>query len=188
MSVDKRLVCPHLESVPMAEAPWNRGQWHGSIVSVDGTDTTDTMHDQSCIGRVIAWGTTRESDWDGECAGVVQLVDGRYCSWSSGWGPTGSGFSKDAYGGDAGIFVASTALGAIQALSERDLELMGFAVSESEYDLIAVLCDEIERSASRPRLLEIAAASGEFGALFVYRIDDIVRRWRPLTAVEDACA
>lgn len=159
------------------EAPWNRGSWHGRIISVDGTEDSDGIAHWSCVRSVIAWGQSREDAWDGECAGVVQLCDGRFISWESSWGPTGSGFSCDAYGGDADVFVASTAIAAIRALSEQSIEIMAFAHGDNDAQLIAVLCDALEENAPRPRLMEIAATSGEFGDLFVYRVDDIIRRW-----------
>lgn len=104
------------------DVPWNRGAWHGSFVSLDGAVTDDFV--EADIERVIAFGTTHPNDWDGSSAGIVLLKDGRFCSWESGWGPTGSGFSEDAYGGDADIMFATTADAARNGISERARELL----------------------------------------------------------------
>jgi hypothetical protein len=44
--------------------------------------------------------------WDGYEAAVFCLKDGRWVSYESTYGPTGSGFSADAYGGDADVYFA----------------------------------------------------------------------------------
>lgn len=59
-----------------------------------------------------------------ESAGIVELVDGRYVAWESSWGPTGSGFHPDAYGGTADILFAATEEAARGALSEKARELL----------------------------------------------------------------
>lgn len=107
----------------ISPAPWRRGQWHGSLVSVDGTRTEDFVRDD--VARVVAWGTTDASDWDGETAGVALLKDGRYISWEASWGPTGNGSSEDAYGGESDIFFADEPRVAASALSEKARELLG---------------------------------------------------------------
>lgn len=106
----------------ISPAPWRRGQWHGSLVSVDGTRTEDFVRDD--VARVVAWGTTDASDWDGETAGIVELHDGRFVAWEATWGPTGDGFSEDAYGGESDILFAATVEAARAALSERGRELL----------------------------------------------------------------
>jgi hypothetical protein len=102
--------------------PWARGEWHGLFVSVDGTATDDFT--EADIDHLVVFGTTPSDEWDGDEAGVVLLRDGRYASWESSWGPTGSGFSADAYGGEADIFFAATLPLALSPLSERSLELL----------------------------------------------------------------
>ena len=107
----------------ISPAPWSRGEWHGSLVSVDGTSTADFTRED--VSRVVAWGTTGEDEWDGETAGVALLKDGRYIAWEASWGPTGNGFSEDAYGGESDIFFADEPRVAASALSERSRELLG---------------------------------------------------------------
>ena len=51
---------------------------------------------------------TPATKWDGEAAAIVLLTDGRFCAWHSFWGPTGSGFSEDAYGGYTDVGFART--------------------------------------------------------------------------------
>lgn len=65
------------------------------------------------VAEVIAYGETPDG-WDGEVSGVVRLKDGRYVAWETFWGPTGDGFSEDAYGGDADITIAGTLDAAIR--------------------------------------------------------------------------
>lgn len=80
--------------------------WHGHVVSVDGTPTGPFA--EADLDKIIFAGATDEGAWDGECAAVVLLKDGRYVAWETTWGPTGDGFSEDAYGGDADVYFAST--------------------------------------------------------------------------------
>lgn len=104
------------------EAPWHRHSWSGELTTTDDTATNDfTVED---VARVIAHGTTAKDDWDGKCAGIVRLKDGRYVSWESWWGPTGSGFCNDAYGGDADIVFSRTIKAATLAISESARELL----------------------------------------------------------------
>lgn len=86
--------------------PLDRDYWHGRLVSFDGTATDDFT--ESDIADVIAWGCTPPDDWDGTAAAILLLNDGRYVAYETFWGPTGSGFSEDAYGGDADLVFAST--------------------------------------------------------------------------------
>lgn len=87
--------------------PFDRGQWSGRLISVDGTDTTDFNDRPDEPAEVIAAGDTG-SGWDGDSAGVARLTDGRFVAWDTNWGPTGDGFYEDAYGGDADIFFGAT--------------------------------------------------------------------------------
>ena len=80
--------------------------WHGRTIAIDGA-STDGVTDASLVAEVIAEYNSGEM-WDGEVAAVVRLTDGRFVSWETFYGPTGDGFSEDAYGGDADLFVAPT--------------------------------------------------------------------------------
>lgn len=108
----------------MWNVPWRRSDWSGSFVSADGTATSDVTIDDVAI--LLAYGETSSKDWDGKTAGIAQLVDGRYISWESWWGPTGSGFNNDAYGGDADIIFAETEETATRAISESARELLAW--------------------------------------------------------------
>jgi len=85
--------------------PFSRTDWHGRFVSLDDTSTQDFKEDD--MDELLAAGETPK-DWDGQVAGVCRLKDGRYVGWETNWGPTGSGFCQDAYGGDADIYVGAT--------------------------------------------------------------------------------
>lgn len=92
----------------VVSVPWNRGTWNGKFLSFDNTKTDDFEAED--VKEIIA--TEGLGGWDGSCAAIVVLNDGRYVSWESDWGPTGSGFSEDAYGGYADINFSSTLLDA----------------------------------------------------------------------------
>ena len=102
--------------------PFERGDWHGKIWSIDNNiSLSDFTIDD--LDKIIIQGETG-AGWDGYCAGIALLKDGRYVSWESSWGPTGHGFGADAYGGEAEIYVASTLLEAMKfglTPSSRDL-------------------------------------------------------------------
>jgi len=91
--------------------PWgSRSSWHGSLLSHDGTDTKDITEADIDDGpeQEIGWYANGVNAWDGDCAVVLRLKDGRWMAYESSWGPTGSGFSEDAYGGDADLVFAAS--------------------------------------------------------------------------------
>jgi hypothetical protein len=108
----------------LSDVPWDRYQWHGNFVSADGAPTDDFKRDD--VDTLLAYGSTPDG-WDGSSAGVVRLKDGRIVAWESGWGPTGSGFCEDAYGGDADIIMAHTVEAALPHISEASRELLRWA-------------------------------------------------------------
>jgi hypothetical protein len=103
-------------------APWRRGDWTGELVSIDGCEAHDFTKDD--VARLVAYGDTGHG-WDGDAAGIAELKDGRFVSWETWWGPTGSGFYCDAYGGDTDVGFAKTAHAARAWLSEKARELLG---------------------------------------------------------------
>lgn len=105
----------------IGDAPWARGPWHGKLISVDGCPSHDFT--RADVERVVAYGATPDG-WDGESAGVALLKDGRFIAWESTWDATGTGFSEDAYGGDADIAFAHTQEAATGHISERGRELL----------------------------------------------------------------
>jgi hypothetical protein len=105
------------------QVPWTRGTWNGQFLSLDDTPAGDFKPEE--IWRVLAVNNSG-GDWDGFGAAVIQLKDGRWVAWESSWGPTGSGFSEDAYGGDANVYFSSTMEGAIMlGLTPVSRDLLG---------------------------------------------------------------
>lgn len=100
----------------MADYPWNRNEWCGGLISLDGTPTTDFTEDD--VESVVAYGETSHDSWTGQCAGIALLRDGRFISWESWWDVTGTGFCGDAYGGTADIAFAATRQIALTHISE----------------------------------------------------------------------
>lgn len=103
-------------------APWSRCDWTGELISADGCPAGEFTIDD--VARLVEFGTTDATDWDGDTAGVAELKDGRFIAWEADWGPTGDGFCRDAYGGTADIVFAYTAEAAKARLSERGRELL----------------------------------------------------------------
>jgi hypothetical protein len=103
-------------------APWERHDWVGELVSVGGCSTTDFTRDD--VEEVVQYGSTDQTDWDGESAGIVKLRDGRFAAWETDWGPTGDGFCQDAYGGTTDIVFARSEADAFRALTDRGRALL----------------------------------------------------------------
>jgi len=109
----------HLEQI--YPAPWARGEWTGELISADGASAAD--FEEEDVAHVVWWASTDADDWDGYTAGVVVLKDGRYVAWEADWGPTGNGFSYDAYGGTADIIFARSQAAAEAYLSDEAKQL-----------------------------------------------------------------
>lgn len=77
-------------------------RWYGSFM---GDPSCSQDLDEKDIDRVLWMDQSRPTDWDGSCGCIVLMQDGRYVTWESSWGPTGDGFSVDAYGGDADVHI-----------------------------------------------------------------------------------
>lgn len=97
-------------------APWDRYDWSGSLISLDGASNADFKEED--VDAVLAYWDTGD-DWDGNTAGIVRLKDGRFAAWEAGYGPTGNGFQCDAYGGGSDIFFAMTAEVALRGVGEE---------------------------------------------------------------------
>ena len=80
--------------------------WNGEAISLDGT-ATDLPSIEDEAGAKVLYEFQTGNRWDGDCAGVVRLADGRLMAWEAWWGPTGDSFCEDAYGGDGRVFFAS---------------------------------------------------------------------------------
>lgn len=88
-----------IKLLPWGETP-DGNRWHGRLVSIAGTPVgpitkTDVVQ--------VLYHYADPDDWDGHEVCVLELKDGRYAAYETSWGPTGDGFSEDAYGGDADI-------------------------------------------------------------------------------------
>jgi hypothetical protein len=89
----------HVEEPPWGEKPGDDSGWSdGQIIAHNGV--SDAMPDKEDVAEILI-DMEYGDRWDGVTAAVVKLKDGRYMAWESFYGPTGSGFSNDAYGGDA---------------------------------------------------------------------------------------
>ena len=107
------------------ETPWapRPRSWHGHLRGVDGASAADFTEED--VAEVIAAGCTGEG-WDGEVAAVLRLHDGRFVAYESWWGPTGSGFCRDAYGGQADVIFAPSLDSAIRwGMTEDGRRLCG---------------------------------------------------------------
>ncbi len=103
-----------------ASTPWNAGRWNKNIVSVDGAPVT--IPHPSEVSAVVAY---HDCGWDeGMHVAVIKLCDGRFMAWENRVGVTGSGFSEDAYGGDAEVWVAWTHDDAVAFMSDQCFELI----------------------------------------------------------------
>ncbi len=104
--------------------PFHRNNWSGKIWALDDTPTTDFV--LSDLKECLFSGDTGDG-WDGKCAAICVLHDGRFISWETFWGPTGDGFNEDAYGGDADIFVSNNLIdAAMLGLSPEARRLCGY--------------------------------------------------------------
>ena len=114
----------------MSSNPFTRYSWNGIISSLDDASTQDFGPDD--CDEIIAeeeWG----GRWDGYMAGVARLKDGRFIAWDDSYGPTGDGLSRDAYGGDATIYVGETLDTVVRfGLGEEARLRLGFDVKRPE--------------------------------------------------------
>lgn len=118
------------------QIPWERYNWDGELLSFDDTPTTDFNPED--LKNVFA-ADNDGGGWDGFAAAIVQLKDGRWVAWESFWGPTGSGFCCDAYGGDSNIYFAKTLLDAAK-----------FGLSESARNLLNINLEKIDENRIQP--------------------------------------
>lgn len=91
-------------------SPFTRGAWSGTLFTTDGTPTIDFTRKE--LAKVL-WCYESGDKWDGVTAGILKLKDGRIVSWETSYGPTGDGFSEDAYGGDADILCSKSVVTAL---------------------------------------------------------------------------
>lgn len=100
--------------------PWNRWEWGGSIVSVDGCSTADFTR-ADVIGCAV-YCEHRESP----STGIAWLADGRAIGWEA-WECTASTFSTA-----DDIYVARTAALVMQGLSERSRDELSPLIQEGQ--------------------------------------------------------
>lgn len=84
--------------------PFRRDDWSGRLIAHDGVSDAEFTEDD--VEEIIASGSSGDQ-WDGTVAAVFKLKDGRFVAYETFYGPTGSGFVEDAYGGDADIHFAA---------------------------------------------------------------------------------
>ena len=95
----------------------NTRMWHGSFMNDLGL--SDDFDEDDVDYVVWSYEDGDRECWDGDCAAIVKLTDGRYITWESFWGPTGSGFSADAYGGGSDVHITTDLMKAVEfGLSE----------------------------------------------------------------------
>jgi hypothetical protein len=89
--------------------PWRQtpgGCWsQGNFVSLDGAAVGSVAEED--VAEVLYFWSDGDT-WDGDEIAVMRLADGRYVAYETWYGPTGDGFSEDAYGGDANLYFASS--------------------------------------------------------------------------------
>lgn len=103
-------------------SPFRQSWTDKSLRSLDGTSTEEFSEED--IAEVLYEGETPD-DWDGKVAAVFRLKDGRLVAYETWWGPTGSGFCEDAYGGDAELLLASDLRLVVNELSDEGRRLAG---------------------------------------------------------------
>ncbi len=103
-----------IDKIP--DPPWNRFEWCGGLISVDGCDASDFGRDD--VDRVVAFSHDGEWDGVGDITVIVHLKDGRFAAWSTWEDATGSGFCCDAYGGKSDIYFAPTVDAALSTFGE----------------------------------------------------------------------
>lgn len=97
--------------------------WDGSVRSLD--DTATDVFVEADVAEVLYQGETGDT-WDGKCAAVFKLNDGRLVAYETFYGPTGDGFHEDAYGGDAElVFASDLRLLVNEALTDEGRRLAG---------------------------------------------------------------
>lgn len=135
--------------------PFRRSDWSGNTLDWTGKEIADLPEDESVVKRVV-WSYQDNDRWDGQVAAIVELVDGRFASWESWYGPTGDGFNRDAYGGDSIVTITLNVPDAIQ---------MGLSGSHAAVAADAILGQEaVRRLAER----DVGAGMGDY----VERVDD----------------
>lgn len=90
--------------------PWHAYSWSGRVylASEPLNRIGVALPEPSEVQRIVAAASSGD-EWDGVVAAVVRLKDGRYLAYETFYGPTGSGFYEDAYGGDADVWIGTLA-------------------------------------------------------------------------------
>ena len=90
--------------------PWHAFGWGGAVkvMTPEGWQAVGEAGLPAWVevAEVVAF-DVKEAGWDGDEAVLLRLRDGRYLGWESWWGPTGNGFERDAYGGDAAVWISA---------------------------------------------------------------------------------
>jgi hypothetical protein len=103
--------------------PWNAATWDETLLTVDNASTK--LPEISELQEILYQGSSGD-EWDGTAVFVAKINDGRYMAYETFWGPTGDGFSEDAYGGDAEVWFGYNFKKLIlQALTDAGRQLVG---------------------------------------------------------------
>jgi hypothetical protein len=92
-----------LKLMPWGQCPSEFGDWNGRMRSIEGVPVGPVLEEDV---EEVLYHSTSGDRWDGSEVAVLRLRDGRYVAYETDWGPTGDGFSRDAYGGDADLWFA----------------------------------------------------------------------------------
>lgn len=162
----------------MAEVPWFSGAQYTPVwLHGDGIPAPLEL---SRVARVLAWSTSPTMDWDGSCAGLAQLNDGFFIAWASWWGPTGSGFYGDAYGGGAEVFFSQCADDVLSRIPEKDRESLEWDTFNEEH-IEDVLRDAwLGERTPLLKLIEMGQDAGGFMVAPRMRMEMLIRRWRDM--------
>ena len=114
-----------IKLMPWGEVPPGaHGHWTtGRLVSIAGCPVGAVFPEDVAA---VVYHYADEDGWDGKEVCVLRLKDGRFVAYETFWGPTGHGFSEDAYGGGADL-VFGWSLGdvVLEALTDEGRRLVG---------------------------------------------------------------
>lgn len=114
-----------LDWAETAEHPWSGNSHTNPEYDVVAIDESSADLPPDGPAEILYQGV-RDEGWDGFTACVVRLDESRFAAWESWWGPTGSGFHPDAYGGDVIVYVGSDLAALVAtALTDAGRELVG---------------------------------------------------------------
>lgn len=106
------------------DSPFGRSNGHDGTAVYHGDDHTPVDFSEEPVLVVAEW------DWGYECCALVTLSDGRFAAWESWEDVAGSGFCRDAYGGDAEVHIGPRADVVRFGLSRESRERLGLLLDD----------------------------------------------------------